>query len=115
MHAEAPEAEERIRRLCAVISMLPECNRRVFQRLIGLFSLVHGHRDQNKMGAKNLAIVFAPTLLRYSVPDLSVMLKMSDAANTVMETCILNYGPLFVVRYRSSVVLGVCWRHVVTR
>ena len=71
----------------------------VFKRLVALFVQVDKHSDENKMASRNIAIVFAPTLLRYSVSDLTKMLAQSESANRVILLCINHYVDLFEVSY----------------
>jgi len=91
----AVSREAVLRRLATVIELLPPSNKQIFKMLIKLFVDVAQFKDVNKMGATNLAIVFAPTLLRYTVADLTKMLAHSEAANRVILLCIENFTELF--------------------
>lgn len=93
-----------------MIELLPPANKMVFKRLLQLFVKVDAQREKNKMAASNLAIVFAPTLLRYAVADLTKMLAHSEAANRVILLCIQNYVELFEV---CSQALGLSTRSLV--
>jgi hypothetical protein len=50
------------------------------------------------MEAKNLAIVFAPTLLRPTGNDPLTTLNDATKSQRIIELLILNYDDLFVVR-----------------
>ncbi|VDM37296.1 unnamed protein product [Toxocara canis] len=58
--SEVEEAFERIRCLSVMVELLPKCNRSVLDRL-----MYHLARESvNKMGSANLALIFAPCILR---------------------------------------------------
>ncbi|EJW83037.1 hypothetical protein WUBG_06052 [Wuchereria bancrofti] len=58
--SEVQDSAERVRCLTVIIELLPKCNRSVLERL-----LYHLARESvNKMGAANLALIFAPCILR---------------------------------------------------
>merc|ERR1712137_1181008 len=87
---DGPSVEESLRRIATVIQILPIGARAVFQRLVFLMTKIDAHSETNKMNASNLAIVFAPVLLRYEVEDLTKMLAHSEASNRVIKLCITN-------------------------
>ena len=84
-----------MRRITKVISLLPPGNRVIFKKLVGLFEKVSKKQEINKMGARNLAIVFSPMLLRSNISNLYKLLEESEAANTTIEFCIENYYEIF--------------------
>ena len=79
------------------IDQLPLGNRTIFRRVMQLLQKVYQNSEKNKMEAKNIAIVFAPVLLRSTSRDLQVMLAESNTSITVVEFCILNYHSIFEV------------------
>ena len=96
---------DKLKRMAAVICLLPPGNLLIFERLIGMFVKISEHSKVNKMAADNLAIVFAPTLLRYNCTDLTKLLAHSEAANNVIRIAIVNYEELFTV----SILLNIRW------
>ena len=59
------EEEERAGRLRQVLALLPEVNYRTLGSLVRHLHRVSGCSDSTGMTARNLAIVWAPNLLRY--------------------------------------------------
>jgi hypothetical protein len=109
LFTEASDEHGILCHLATVIELLPPASKAVFELLVSLFAKVHSYRDMNKMAAKNLAIVFAPTLMRYSVADLKLMLEMSENATTVIETCILHYNEIFLVCFSAFAFAFACY------
>ena len=91
--------EQSMEELKGAINSLPIGNRVIFKRIVGLLQKVHEHNVKNKMEAKNIAIVFAPALLRSTTRDLQVMLSESTSAIQVIEFCILHFSSLFDVLF----------------
>eukprot|EP00002_Diphylleia_rotans_P033332 TRINITY_DN7073_c0_g1_i1.p1 TRINITY_DN7073_c0_g1~~TRINITY_DN7073_c0_g1_i1.p1 ORF type:complete len:373 (+),score=81.03 TRINITY_DN7073_c0_g1_i1:294-1412(+) len=89
------QKEFKIKCFSSLISYLPHANRTLLQRLMGFLSLLVFHREKNKMGAPNLAIVFAQNLFRDQ--DGGVMSVVRDAAvlNSIAKIMIENYEHLF--------------------
>src|SRR5699024_1792531 len=86
-----------LRRMATVIHLLPPGNRIIFQEMVSLFHKLDQNQEVTKMSASSLAIIFAPTMLRYNVSDLSKMLSHSEAATRAILLCITNYNELFEV------------------
>lgn len=55
---------ERMRCLTVVVDLLPRSNRCVFDRLMYHLARVAHQETVNKMGPSNLAVIFAPCILR---------------------------------------------------
>ena len=53
------------------------------------------HSSVNEMTPTNLAIVFAPIVMRYNTTDLQQLLKLSEWENEVLELCIRHYHIVF--------------------
>ena len=51
-------------RMAMVVQLLPPANRMIFERLIRLLTLIVENQATNMMDSRNLAIIFAPILLR---------------------------------------------------
>uniref|UniRef100_A0A915PKD8 Uncharacterized protein n=1 Tax=Setaria digitata TaxID=48799 RepID=A0A915PKD8_9BILA len=62
--SEVEENAERIRCLSIVVELLPKCNKSVLDRLLYHLARVANQESVNKMGAANLALIFAPCILR---------------------------------------------------
>ncbi|EJD74213.1 hypothetical protein LOAG_18439 [Loa loa] len=62
--SEVQESAERIRCLSVIVELLPKCNRSVLERLLYHLARVANQESVNKMGATNLALIFAPCILR---------------------------------------------------
>jgi len=119
--AEPDGVDAKIRRLHSVIQILPPANRHMFHRLVQMLSLVRvalwyclgdtsesthdtrslslaqvaEHSSVNEMTPTNLAIVFAPIVMRYNTTDLQQLLKLSEWENEVLELCIRHYHIVF--------------------
>ena len=78
------------------IELLPPGNRAVLSRLMNLCVQVSHCSQHNQMGPTNLAIVFAPTLLRSPSLDLSCLLEDSGYANTLIALFITDYERLLL-------------------
>ncbi|CAG9541021.1 unnamed protein product [Cercopithifilaria johnstoni] len=62
--SEVQESAERIRCLSVIVELLPKCNKSVLDRLLYHLARVANQESVNKMGAANLALIFAPCILR---------------------------------------------------
>ncbi|VDK27731.1 unnamed protein product [Gongylonema pulchrum] len=62
--AQVEESFERIRCLSVMVELLPKCNKSVLDRLMYHLARVAHQESVNKMGAANLALIFAPCILR---------------------------------------------------
>ncbi|KAL3997136.1 Myosin head (motor domain) family protein [Acanthocheilonema viteae] len=62
--SEVEESAERIRCLSVIVELLPKCNRSVLDRLLYHLARVANQESVNKMSAANLALIFAPCILR---------------------------------------------------
>ncbi|VDM96149.1 unnamed protein product [Thelazia callipaeda] len=62
--SEVQESFERIQCLSVMMELLPKCNKSVLDRLMYHLARVANQESVNKMGAANLAVIFAPCILR---------------------------------------------------
>ncbi|VDK70855.1 unnamed protein product [Litomosoides sigmodontis] len=62
--SEVQESAERIRCLSVIVELLPKCNKSVLDRLLYHLARVANQESVNKMSAANLALIFAPCILR---------------------------------------------------
>lgn len=56
-------------------------------------------KEENKMDAKNLSIVFGPALLRSDKTTLEEMVAATSAGNLFVQKCIENFGQIFTKSY----------------
>uniref|UniRef100_A0A158Q830 Myosin motor domain-containing protein n=1 Tax=Elaeophora elaphi TaxID=1147741 RepID=A0A158Q830_9BILA len=62
--SEVQESDERMRCLSVIVELLPKCNRSLLDRLLYHLARIANQESVNKMGAANLALIFAPCILR---------------------------------------------------
>jgi len=56
------QTEARIQELTRLVNLLPIENYTLLRALVGHIILICSHADENRMGVKNIGIVFAPSL-----------------------------------------------------
>ena len=56
--------EEKVQRAFDLVERLPEINKETFKALLSFLQTVTHYKEHNKMGANNLAIIFAPNLFK---------------------------------------------------
>eukprot|EP01087_Luapelamoeba_hula_P021364 TRINITY_DN7449_c0_g1_i1.p1 TRINITY_DN7449_c0_g1~~TRINITY_DN7449_c0_g1_i1.p1 ORF type:complete len:282 (-),score=34.97 TRINITY_DN7449_c0_g1_i1:112-957(-) len=111
----AEGTEEQIKALRNVIAKLPPWNRSILKRVLGYVYQVCLNSHVNKMESNNLAIVFAPTLLRSRTDD--PMSVLNDDRRALVQFLIDHYTELFsdapespappvVLQCTASAVLG---------
>jgi len=89
-------ADERGKEHCIKqgLNLLPPCNKEIARRLFAFFKLITENTETTKMNAKNVAIVFAPSLIRPEVETLETM--MSEDTKLLLEILIEKYDDFFV-------------------
>lgn len=60
------QTEARIQELTRLVNLLPIENYTLLRALVGHIILICSHADENRMGVKNIGIVFAPSLCKRS-------------------------------------------------
>src|SRR5947209_890841 len=82
------DREKQQQELKNIFTKLPEENRNVLNYLLAFLKLVSEHRQYNKMGASNLAILFAPNILRPKVETVENMMTSigSDVILDLIES-----------------------------
>ncbi|XP_022304252.1 rho GTPase-activating protein 23-like isoform X6 [Crassostrea virginica] len=84
------DLEMRMLKLKRLIHKLPEHHFETFKHLAEHLSLVASYGNMNKMDARNLAIVFGPTLIKSKDDDMtSIIRDMSDQCR-IIESIILH-------------------------
>jgi len=96
------EEEARLELIKATVAMLPPANKALLTRLVALMRLVADHAEVNKMHAQNLAIVFAPCLMR--PPDDNIMVAILDGgvSQNLLATMIQHHSFLFVTQDKGN-------------
>jgi hypothetical protein len=92
---QTENSERRMLRLKKLLHDLPDANFETFRFLARHLSRVAGKEDVNKMDARNLAIMFGPSLIRPLEDTVVVMLRdMSDQCR-IIESIILHWEWFF--------------------
>ena len=86
-----------------VLTMLPRTNRIIFKYIARLMYEVTLRSETNKMTAENIAIVFAPNLLKPMGDDIMVQMLDTEYANKLMILFIKEYNEIFKVRYLQDI------------
>jgi len=76
-----------------VANQIPEDNRAILECLMRSLHVIHANREENKMDASNLAIVFTPCLLR-TEDEVCSILKIREECQ-VVENLIIHYASIF--------------------
>jgi hypothetical protein len=90
-----PEKETRLVVIKKVLKFLPKKNMQLLKMLCKFLHTVTQYSHVNRMVSANLAIVFAPNLLRPRGSDLSLIMSDSPHANGLMTTLIDQYEYVF--------------------
>jgi hypothetical protein len=99
--------EARLECIKKILDMMPALNLVFLIYLVDFLRLVSTHAGENKMTASNLAMVFAPNLLRSRDDSLDTCMADTPHAAKIMESLIDHYAFLFNVRtYRIEVIFG---------
>ncbi len=90
------EPETRLTRIKKVLDFIPEANMKLLKSLCHFLNNVMQHQQINKMHSTNLAIVFAPNLLRPSGDNgLQLMTEDSKYSLGLMKTLVEEYKFIF--------------------
>src|SRR3989338_9158486 len=90
-----PEPEERIFAIRQTIDRLPLGNRHVMAQLMLFLKEVASFSDSNKMTESNLAVIFAPTLLRPKVESIDMVFGNVTNSNELFTTLITDAERIF--------------------
>jgi RhoGAP domain len=107
---------ERLQCLGKAVVALPTGCKVLLNKLLPFLRLVASHAESNKMDAKNLAIIFGPSLLRAKQLDLATAIEQNQCAIDLVAALLENYERCFgsqqrqplspQLRMRSAVELG---------
>lgn len=78
--ADDSSGDERLDNLRQAVALLPDFNSRVLHRLLVYLNRVAAHSEENFMTPQNLAIVFAPNLLRPKIESPLVLISACSRA-----------------------------------
>eukprot|EP00727_Mastigamoeba_balamuthi_P004272 m51a1_g13842 putative domain containing protein (892) ;mRNA; f:525495-529076 len=92
--AMAPNEAERARLLRDIVAKLPQLNQCLLQEVMRFLSMVVAHSDVNKMNARNLSIVFGPSLLSCRGPS-DDSLDSGNPNFAIVQLFIENYSQIF--------------------
>eukprot|EP01132_Coremiostelium_polycephalum_P006264 gene6264-7804_t len=81
----------------SLLSALPKDNSDLLQVVLKFLYTIHLNSDRNKMTSSNLAIVFAPTLLRPKEESLESMMNDSNAISEVVKFLIEECPQLYEI------------------
>ena len=85
--------EELLKQVLLLMADLPEGNRKLLLYILHFLSQIVKHCEYNKMKSNNLAIVFAPNLIR-SRDEEKIDLTAITRANTLVMAMIDNYSSI---------------------
>lgn len=89
------EEQARFEKIRKIISYLPQSHRKILNVLFSFLHRVSEHSDVNKMRPANLAIVFAPNLLRPPIESPEIVIGDSPHANGLISTLISQSSIFF--------------------
>lgn len=87
---QAHKSEDSLGNICGVLLQLPEANKNVLCTLLELLTYIESHSHVNQMSSSNLAIVFAPNLIRCPNESMEQALTHSPLINSILRTIITN-------------------------
>ncbi|XP_068630097.1 rho GTPase-activating protein 23-like isoform X3 [Battus philenor] len=91
----ADRCGERARELRRLVHALPEAHYETLKYLIQHLRNVVAHSAYNKMEARNLAIVFGPTLVRAASDDMLAMVNDMSSQCRIIESFLTHYSWYF--------------------
>ncbi len=84
--------KEQTAQLVHIVGQVPEANKQILDYLFSFLKKVANNEEHNKMGAMNLAILFAPNLMRPKIESVDNM--MNPAATEFVLRCIESWETL---------------------
>ncbi|XP_052737709.1 rho GTPase-activating protein 23 isoform X2 [Bicyclus anynana] len=91
----ADRSPERARELRRLVRALPEAHYETLKYLVQHLRRVVAHSSLNKMEARNLAIVFGPTLVRAASDDMLAMVNDMSSQCRIIESFLTHYSWYF--------------------
>ncbi|KAL0893638.1 hypothetical protein ABMA27_013802 [Loxostege sticticalis] len=91
----ADRSPERARELRRLVRALPDAHYETLKYLIQHLRRVVAHSSANKMEARNLAIVFGPTLVRAASDDMLAMVNDMSSQCRIIESFLTHYDWYF--------------------
>lgn len=103
LFAAADRSPDRARELRRLVHALPEAHYETLKYLIQHLRRVVEHSAFNKMEARNLAIVFGPTLVRAASDDMLTMVNDMSSQCRIIESFLTHvsiiYPPYIIFSY----------------
>eukprot|EP01090_Pellita_catalonica_P016845 TRINITY_DN4954_c0_g1_i1.p1 TRINITY_DN4954_c0_g1~~TRINITY_DN4954_c0_g1_i1.p1 ORF type:complete len:485 (-),score=108.41 TRINITY_DN4954_c0_g1_i1:36-1490(-) len=90
-----PTPQEKIQKIKQTYNCLPKQNGLILKRLMKLLREIAKHSDVNLMTVNNIAIVFAPTLLRPPGDKIALSIQNASYQNNLVRFMIENYDEIF--------------------
>ena len=84
------------------LASMPLANRITIKYLMRFLCTVSKKSDINKMTPANIAIVFAPNILRPPSDDIFTQMSDSSAANRLFQAFVIHFDELFAVNFDFS-------------
>lgn len=98
----ADRSPERARELRRLVRALPEAHYETLKYLIQHMRRVVAHSAYNKMEARNLAIVFGPTLVRAASDDMLAMVNDMSSQCRIIESFLTHVSIPFMGPYTEE-------------
>ena len=89
--------------------MLPRSHRVILKYLLTFLNNVSKKSDINKMKPANIAIVFAPNLLKPEGDDILTQIADSAYSNRLMEVFVTEYEKIFKVSIYPFCYFIICY------
>lgn len=99
------EREEKLYAFKPIIQELPSLNQLMLEVLADFLDTLTRDADDNMMTADNLAICFAPGLMRREVEELTQLMKESPFVNEIVAAIIDQYGFFFRVNLNTTIII----------
>ncbi|KAL9643249.1 hypothetical protein ABK040_014706 [Willaertia magna] len=103
--AKIPDPEPRKEMLKKLVGFLPECHYLLLKRLMKFLNLVSSHSKINKMTSDNLAIVFAPNILKDNGDNYEIFELMRHTKYVNHLTQILIDEMEFIFEEKKQLIL----------
>lgn len=83
----------------AIINKLPEVNRKCLMHITNLCHEISLHEEINKMSQANLAICWAPNLIR----------PMNESSNTILDVSTVRDAMTFILEQYKELGVPLCF------
>lgn len=101
---EVKDKAEKRKKIRDLVEQLPELNKRILAYIARHLKNVSDHKDENKMGPNNLAIVFGPSMFRTTDDSPIRMLTDAPLLSGCVQTFLLEYDYIFLGKEPEPIV-----------